>query len=1023
MQYNINGIYGKLTELLDLLNTKKVHICAIQETKLTSKSKAFKTPKYTLVRKDRGTNKGGGLAFLVHETIPFQVIPTPANLKNDPHTEELSISIPGQEQDHHIRNIYIPPVSSCTNGYIPPMDTVLNINESGLVVGDFNGHNKLWYSESNNDSRGDAIAEAIANTNLGLINEDLPTRVTATCNSSPDLSIASPDLLPSCNWQTLTTLTSDHLPILINIPTQTKKIPTPRRTYINFEKADWPEFTKFTEQKFESKYLIEDPNQSEKFMRNTILEAASKFIPAGRIPEIIPQITSDTARLIKIRDSIRKANPADDRLPEINKNIDKQIQKHKNTQWIKHLDSCQPGSKKLWNTIRALNNNPSQPNNQGIHFDNKFSNEPKKLSDLFNSQYTPPCKDQNSKQFRNTLRNIKKRPKSPLINISTSQVSKAIKKSKNSKALGPDEISPIMLKHLGPHGIKHLTNLFNNVVNTATIPYLWKIARIIPLLKPGKPADKGSSFRPISLLSPLAKILEACLLPTISDSAELASHQHGFRKSRSTTTALQNISNKITNGLNQNKPVDRTVAVAIDLSKAFDTVNHEILITEIYNLQLNGHIKRFLSSYLRGRQTFVEFRGGRSDHRKLKQGVPQGGVLSPLLFNLYMKDMPLPPEGIELTSYADDATALKSGTDLQAICNDLNAYLDTLNTWFKSKNLQISAAKSSATLFTTFRGEMKKVLDINIDGNVVPTVTDPKILGVTFDPLLTFNNHASNLKTKLQGRNKILKALAGSTWGKDKETLKSTYKAIGQSTLNYCAPIWTPNLSKSNWEELQRGQNEALRTILGNVKMTPIDHLHSESKIMPVKEHCQMLSKQFLVQTQLPNHPNNCSLYQTKPPRIMKRTLLTEYGSEVLDKIPNEGLNSENYKSTLKSIHTESVSLAIATQTNNLVLNAPAPNIDQTEKELPRKTRTVLSQLRSSYSSHLQSYLHRIGASENPNCPDCNTEIHTTKHLFNCSARPTELTVESLWSNPVRAARFLGLDVFDPGGRINNGDD
>ena len=143
-----------------------------------------------------------------------------------------------------------------------------------------------------------------------------------------------------------------------------------------------------------------------------------------------------------------------------------------------------------------------------------------------------------------------------------------------------------MLKHLGQHGIKHLTNLFNNVVNTATIPALWKIARIIPLLKPGKPADKGSSYRPISLLSPLAKTLESVLLPTISESIDLAHHQHGFRKTRSTVTALQDISNHITNGLNQRKPVDRTVAVAIDLSKAFDTVNHEILITEVSKLDL-----------------------------------------------------------------------------------------------------------------------------------------------------------------------------------------------------------------------------------------------------------------------------------------------------------------------------------------------------------------------------------------------------------------------------------------------------
>ena len=207
------------------------------------------------------------------------------------------------------------------------------------------------------------------------------------------------------------------------------------------------------------------------------------------------------------------------------------------------------------------------------------------------------------------------------------------------------------------------------------------------------------------------------------------------------------------------------------------------------------------------------------------------------------------------------------------------------------------------------------------------------------------------------------------------------------------------------------------------MKKIPIDHLHAESKIMPVKEHCQMLSKQFLLQTQLPNHPNSCNLNYTKPPRTMKRTLLTEYGTEISNMIPEEGLNSDNYKANLKHIHTESVRAVIANQANSIVLDEPAPSIDISERELPRRTRTILSQLRSSYSSHLKTFLHSIGVSDNPNCPDCNTELHTTNHLFNCTSKPTDLTARSLWNHPVRAARFLGLDVFDPGGRIEDEDE
>ena len=264
--------------------------------------------------------------------------------------------------------------------------------------------------------------------------------------------------------------------------------------------------------------------------------------------------------------------------------------------------------------------------------------------------------------------------------------------------------------------------------------------------------------------------------------------------------------------------MNRTITVAIDLSRAFDTIDHDILLSDIKDLQLNGHIKQFLCAYLRGRQTYVEFRGSKSKFRKMRQGVPQGGVLSPLLFNLYMSKMPQPPGDIQLVTYADDTTVQKSGPKHEPICQDINLYLNILDNWFKERNLFISPSKSSATIFTTFSNEANFDLPIFINGQKVPTVKQPKILGVTFDNLFTFRHHATNIKTKVQSRNNILKALAGTTWGMEKEILLQTYKAIGQSILNYCCPIWGPNLCDSKWSELQSAQNSALRTAMGCVK-------------------------------------------------------------------------------------------------------------------------------------------------------------------------------------------------------------
>ena len=1018
LQYNINGISGKLDELLHFIEKEDIKIAAIQETKLTKKSVLPNINNFNLVRKDRGTNKGGGVAFLVHEDIPFQLEETPNALKNDPHTESITISIPGQNKPLKIRNVYIPPTSSCTSDYRPPINHLFSdLPDTSLVLGDLNAHHELWYSEDSSDLRGRDIADNISGTNFGIINEDLPTRIVSNSSTAPDISFASSNLIPCTTWRAENKMKSDHLPIIISLTADIKKTRTKKHTYINFEKADWEGFKTCTEEIFANARPIgdedKDIHEAEKFFRKTIQKAAGKHIPAGRIPKAYNALPRDAAVLIEERDQIKKQNPGDIRIPELNNNIDKLTKEHRKKKWTEHLSKCQQGSKKLWKTIKGLSNIPKQPENQGIKFNNKITNDPKLMAKKFNSQYTPSSDKKPDQRLRNYLRKLKK-PKGSKVNFTPSQVKKAIQKSKSSKALGPDEISPIMLKNIGPHGINFLTELYNRSINSGVIPRIWKQGKIIPLLKPGKPADQGSSYRPISLLSPLAKILEALLLPSLNDSIKLIDHQHGFRKARSTTTALQDIKNHITTGLNKKPPVNRTVSVAIDLSKAFDTVDHQLLLKDILDLQLNEYIKRFLCSYLRGRQTYVIFRGSKSPLRKMKQGVPQGGVLSPILFNLYMSKMPLPPGNIRLVSYADDSNVLNSGIEIPEVCEEINIYLDTLDNWFKSRNLFISPSKSSATLFTTGPNECNTVLPIKINGEQVPTIKKPTFLGITFDNLLSFKQHVENLKSKVQARNNILKALSGSDWGKDKETITNTYKAIGQSVISYGCPIWTPALGKTSWNHLQIAQNSALKIATGCHKIASSDHVHQETEMMPVKDRCYMLSKQFLLATQTQNHPNYTDLSAPPPPRVTKPTLATCFGDEIRQ-LSTPNMVQTTYKKALKTIHTNSVRDTINNLGNNRVLNARPPKINKAEKELPRTTRSTLSQLRSGFSKHLNSYKNRLDPSFSDKCDKCNTATHTTEHLFLCPQNPTQLTVRDLWQKPKQAARFLGLPHDDNG--------
>lgn len=451
--------------------------------------------------------------------------------------------------------------------------------------------------------------------------------------------------------------------------------------------------------------------------------------------------------------------------------------------------------------------------------------------------------------------------------------------------------------------------------------------------------------------------------------------------------------------------------VALDLSRAFDTVSHTTLFSDIMSTNIHNQLKRWLIGYLRGRQSYVEFRNTRSKYRKIRQGVPQGGVLSPTLFNLYMCAIPEPPSGINLLSYADDCTLLASGPDIEELSRKLNSYLNILNNWFVNRSLSLSKAKSSATLFTSWTKEVGTQLNIKIDNERIPTTSHPKILGVTFDQLLTFNAHSKQIRSRLKTRNNALKCIAGSTWGKQKETIVTAYKTICRPLINYAAPVWTPQLNDIHWKNLQTSQNAALRTATGCHLMTDIDHLHCETNILPVKDHNMLLSKQYVLACHQSSHPSNDIIQNDPPPRKIRSTA-TAYIDHIKKHAPDHAITTAAYKKGLKNIHTEVVTKTL-TSYRNKVLDAPPPIINTEEINLSRNARSTLAQLRSGKCRILNNYMNRIEPTIEDKCPLCNMSPHDTKHLFNCRLNKTTLTTGDLWAKPTEVASFLGLESID----------
>ena len=261
-----------------------------------------------------------------------------------------------------------------------------------------------------------------------------------------------------------------------------------------------------------------------------------------------------------------------------------------------------------------------------------------------------------------------------------------------------------------------------------------------------------------------------------------------------------------------------------------------------------------------------------------------------------------------------------------------------------------------------------------------------------------------------------MKALAGTTWGQDNETLIITYKSIGRSVLSYGSPIWSPLISETNWSKLQRVQNSALKISTGTYHNASWQHVHRETKVLPLREHEKMVAEQYLAACYLPDHPGGKHLDRPPPPprRNLKKTLL-EYKKDVEPLYANL-YTEENYKFIKKEIHTDTVESTISAYPDNKVLGRTPPPLSKEETKLPRKARATLSQLRSGYSKMLNSYNNTLDETIPDECPLCSQSPHNTAHLFTCPANPTNLNIESLWTQPLAAATFLNLDMeHEPG--------
>jgi len=727
LQFNCNGLISSQAELTSFLLKNKIPIACLQETKLSPSSKLKPFPEYTLLRKDRPNQTGSSIAFLIHHSITY----THLNLSHlsDGVIELDGITMELNGSPTHIINIYLPPHSSCPPNYFPNFSQLLSFQDDSIILGDFNAHNPAWFSSTGDQTaanRGEALVEAINASDLCLLNEDTPTRLPSFGQpTSPDLSLCTAHLALSLSWHTSVTLNSDHLPILISFPT--KDSPKPPRfikTFLNFQKADWESFTSETEQLFSSLPPPISCSIGELSFRKILITASKHCIPAGHLKNFSPNIPTEAASLIRERDSLRQSDPTNPQISILNNQISSSTSQYARQRWQEALAASDHrlNPSKYWSLLSSLSGKRSSPPpNQPISSGQITHTSAKPISNLFCKQFTSLTHHKSNKATRKFHCKLRKsHPLDPSFSpFNLHLVQQAISKSSNSSAIGPDNLTIHHLKHLGPIGLSYLTQLLNLSVSSSNIPAIWKFSTIIPLLKPGKPPESSSSYRPISLLCPAAKVLERLILPSLQEHLLTHPTQHGFKSSHSTTSALLPLVNSISNGFNQKVPPKRTVAVAIDFSKAFDCIPHSPLLTKISNSSLPNNLVRWLSTYLRGRMAICSYNNFSSKARKVHLGVPQGSVISPILFNFYVSDCPSHTESSS-SSYADDFTAYHSSSSIPESETILNSHLSSISSWASSNGLSIAPHKSTVTLFTSDFHQSKIHPQISIDNSLIP---------------------------------------------------------------------------------------------------------------------------------------------------------------------------------------------------------------------------------------------------------------------------------------------------------------
>ena len=444
----------------------------------------------------------------------------------------------------------------------------------------------------------------------------------------------------------------------------------------------------------------------------------------------------------------------------------------------------------------------------------------------------------------------------------TEEISSIISQLDQKKASGADEISVILLKKIKDLVSPLLSGLINNSYKTGVYPNCLKIAKVIPIYKGGIRSKPGN-YRPISLLSIVNKIIEKTLHSRLMSFFEkynlINKNQFGFRKGHSTAMAISEFYENIIKSYDQGKA---TCAVLLDLSKAFDSVNHDILLHKLFHYGIRGNAWKLLKSYLQNRKQFVSGNGNFfSGNINVDTGVPQGSVLGPLLFLIHINDLKN-STSMHVLNSADDTLLYNTFSNPNNMENVANRELGNVTQWLKVNHLKLNSSKTKFMVFAT-KSPLYKSIDIKltIEGNLeIEKVNEYKYLGLIIDSDLTWKSHVRYLKTKLSKTIGILFKLRHLV---PQETLILVFHSLFLSHLQYGILCWA-RCSPTIIKPLIILMNKAMRCIYFCAPRDHIEKFLVKNNILNVNDMFNMEVAKFMYKYVHGNLPVNFKNYFTK---------------------------------------------------------------------------------------------------------------------------------------------------------------